>query len=97
MIIEIKTKLAILIFKNMGEIINPFNFSSQSPTKETADTLKECNWENERANGQGSNKNRKPLPLPGLKGQNNIFKRNIMFDIETRYRIKMSIDIKCKC
>lgn len=37
-IIQIKTKLAVLIFKNTGEIISPFWF--QSPPKKTDDTLR---------------------------------------------------------
>lgn len=59
MIIQMKTKTVILIFENIGEIINPS--SSQSPNKETDDALKMCCWGNEGANGQGTNKNRKPL------------------------------------
>lgn len=38
----------------MGEITHPSN--NQTITKETDDTLKECSWENEGANGQGTNK-----------------------------------------
>lgn len=40
MIIQMKTKTVILIFENIGEIINPS--SSQSPNKETDDVLKMC-------------------------------------------------------
>lgn len=40
MIIQMKTKTVILIFENIGEIINPS--SSQSPNKETDDALKMC-------------------------------------------------------